>query len=1068
TPEGEDFDNTGAFKTAGQIEIRVLLDNQPIHLKAADEEPSANDFTLRAQVVAREVESITVTPPDKTSYFVGQAVDYTGGVVTAQWNDGKTEKISLTSDEVTKGAYDNTEAAVVAISVTYGGVEGMFRVTFAEPEITRIAVTTQPTDREYVEGEAFDPANGVITVYKEYGDPDVVNMTEQGVSYDDITDWAPGVYELNVQYGGKTTTVTITIVAKLINTVALSTQPAKTVYLRGEELDLADAKITVTYSNCATDDVFDLNDIRNQLAISGFRSDEPGVYTVSIIYKGKTVTYNITVKGVIEIAVNTPPTKLNYIVGQELELTGGKLDVTVAGEDEVRVIDITEDMLSDYDLSTAGDKEITVSYGGRTTSFVVHVDPLTATSIVVTAQPTRTEFYLNEDIVVAGGKITVTYNDGTTEVIDMTAAMISGYDKTKAGEQTVTVTYGGKTATFKVTVLAKTVSRIEIAATPTKLVYDYNGELDITGGKIKVIFNNGESETINMTADMISGYDKTKEGKQTITVTYAEKTASFEVTVNAKPEDKKEDEKKDDEKKDDNNNNTDDYYEFDPTVQEEPVAGEGMRIFFDDNSLVMGEDEKYHITFTGKAIKPLVRVTDNRVILTEGVDYTVSYKKNVNVGEASVIVKGKGTYSANDTLTFVIDKRSITEAEIGGMVSKNPNKAKPVVIFGGKVLKKGKDYNFVIDEGSVEFEGIGNFEGTTTEMIEELTAQELKKSGIKVKFNEDMPKEFIYDGLPQTIDEYLIVTDGTGEETGEYAVSYTDNVNAGKVTVMIIGTGSHKGKVKKSFRIKPNKTASFDVSYNAEVEYNKNGAKPFIVVSANETFELLTPGRDYSVKYRDNKTAGSAASFELKFNGNYKGAKYTGKSSFTVKQPSLDKAAANISGNYILAGDMVYSKNTKYQPKTYIVIDGSLVSAKEYELAYSETGKLSGPKDALTVTAAAKGKNYADKVSTSYNVVEGSGKTDVNKAKVKLTKSGKSKVYGGAGDEVTLTPGTDFTVTIGKTKIESAAEITANFDIFYADNNAAGKASVILKGKGNYTGVFAGNFNIKKAIIKKK
>ena len=112
--------------------------------------------------------------------------------------------------------------------------------------------------------------------------------------------------------------------------------------------------------------------------------------------------------------------------------------------------------------------------------------------------------------------------------------------------------------------------------------------------------------------------------------------------------------------------------------------------------------------------------------------------------------------------------------------------------------------------------------------------------------------------------------------------------------------------------------------------------------------------------------------------------------------------------------------------------------------------------------------NYADKASASYNVVEGTGKTDVNKAKVVLTKSGKSKVYGGAGDKVTLTPGTDFTIKIGKTKIENAADISANFDIFYADNNTSGKATIILKGKGNYVGVFAGNFTIKKAVIKKK
>ena len=99
--------------------------------------------------------------------------------------------------------------------------------------------------------------------------------------------------------------------------------------------------------------------------------------------------------------------------------------------------------------------------------------------------------------------------------------------------------------------------------------------------------------------------------------------------------------------------------------------------------------------------------------------------------------------------------------------------------------------------------------------------------------------------------------------------------------------------------------------------------------------------------------------------------------------------------------------------------------------------------------------------------MDGTGKTDVNKAKVVLTESGKNKVYGGAGEEIRLTPGTDFTVKIGKTEITNGAAIEDNFDIFYADNTGVGKATIILKGKGNYVGVFAGNFTIKKAIIKK-
>ena len=49
-------------------------------------------------------------------------------------------------------------------------------------------------------------------------------------------------------------------------------------------------------------------------------------------------------------------------------------------------------------------------------------------------------------------KVTANYSDGTTKDIAAADCEVSGYDTTKAGEQTVTVTYEGKTDTFKVTV----------------------------------------------------------------------------------------------------------------------------------------------------------------------------------------------------------------------------------------------------------------------------------------------------------------------------------------------------------------------------------------------------------------------------------------------------------------------------------------------------------------------------------------------------------------------------------------------------------------------------------------
>ena len=49
-------------------------------------------------------------------------------------------------------------------------------------------------------------------------------------------------------------------------------------------------------------------------------------------------------------------------------------------------------------------------------------------------------------------------------------------------------------------------------------------------------------------------------------------------------------------------------------------------------------------TYTGNAIQPYFTVTYKNKTLVKGTDYTVSFKNNVNIGTATVIITGKGNF----------------------------------------------------------------------------------------------------------------------------------------------------------------------------------------------------------------------------------------------------------------------------------------------------------------------------------------------------------------------------------------------------------------------------------------
>lgn len=75
--------------------------------------------------------------------------------------------------------------------------------------------------------------------------------------------------------------------------------------------------------------------------------------------------------------------------------------------------------------------------------------------------------------------------------------------------------------------------------------------------------------------------------------------------------------------------------------------------------------------YTGKAIKPVVRVYDHKRLLTEKKDYSLIYKNNVKANDASVAktaptitVTGKGNYSRKETQTFVILPKDISNEDV--------------------------------------------------------------------------------------------------------------------------------------------------------------------------------------------------------------------------------------------------------------------------------------------------------------------------------------------------------------------------------------------------------------------
>lgn len=128
--------------------------------------------------------------------------------------------------------------------------------------------------------------------------------------------------------------------------------------------------------------------------------------------------------------------------------------------------------------------------------------------------------------------------------------------------------------------------------------------------------------------------------------------------------------------------------------------------------------------YTGAAQTPAVTVKYGSTALTKGIDYTIAYAANKNVGTASITIKGKGLYSGTKVIKFKIIKRSIKKTKVTiGVVSWTGKavKPKPTVKIGGVTLKKGVDYTIVkykknkkVGTGKVVIKGKGGLTGKRT------------------------------------------------------------------------------------------------------------------------------------------------------------------------------------------------------------------------------------------------------------------------------------------------------------------------------------------------------------------
>ena len=157
-------------------------------------------------------------------------------------------------------------------------------------------------------------------------------------------------------------------------------------------------------------------------------------------------------------------------------------------------------------------------------------------------------------------------------------------------------------------------------------------------------------------------------------------------------------------------------------------------------------------------------------------------------------------------------------------------------------------------------------------------------------------KDKDYTGKQITQDIIVKLNGKTIEKGKDYKVTYKDNINNGKATIIISGIGNYTGSISKKFNINKKNINSATIKSIKDQLYSGKALTPIPNVSMGST--TLKEKIDYSLSYKDNKNVGTAT-ITITGIGNYTGIR-------TIKFNIVEKKVSNMKVNGIQKN--VYTK----------------------------------------------------------------------------------------------------------------------------------------------------------------
>lgn len=435
--------------------------------------------------------------------------------------------------------------------------------------------------------------------------------------------------------------------------------------------------------------------------------------------------------------------------------------------------------------------------------------------------------------------------------------------------------------------------------------------------------------------------------------------------------------------------------------------------------------------FTGEQVRPDVVVSYGSYQFISDSDYTLSFKDNINIGTASVVVTGKNHLSGSRTVTFPIEKADISSTEIAvknATFTGSAIKSDVDVRLGNVTLKEGTHYtlsyknNVNAGTAQVTISGKGSLEGAVTKSFTIEKADILKAS---ISASGTYAPDGVKIGINAKFGNYTL-------KSSDY--SFAAPTAAGELTLTISGNGNFSGKA----TVKCNVAKADIANAKSSLSLSTDGKGYTVTIIYDGV--LLTQDKDYKVAVTESATGVSAVITGI---GNYGG---------TATISGISNELEAFENAVVTIGKVTYNGTAQLPSVTVKIGSVTLKSGTDYILsAYDNTNA-----GTATAVITGKGKYEGAEKKTQFKIAPAA----ISSASI----SCEDQIYTGQG--VTAQPVVTFN---GKT-------LALGIDYYisgYSNIVNVGTATVTVKGKGNFTGTAKGTFRIVKqdnmeTLVKKR